>query len=615
MSGTIDSGEHYGKRIGYWYLYDKQSIRDHLESLPSIEEITAKYTEESYEGLSDLITEARDAFGLNGEDKEKKIILYARQRLSSQGKWIDDNNYYICVETPINKPDETDTEAFNEYIKKIKEREENNVQTTLAEIDNIVANLQLFEGNVNIQTDGNGTVTADKTTAGVGDTVALTVTPNNNYEIDNITVTDGSGNNVTVDTSNNTFIMPKNNVTVNATFKKIQKAIRITTENGSVTTNQTDNSAVNAGETVTLTLTPNQYCDFDTLTVTDAEGNNITVTNNTFTMPTSNVTINAKFKEKNKNNDITIETANGSVTTDVGTTGVLVETPVTITATPNYGYEVGEITVTDAEGNNIPVTNNTFKMPISNVTIKVTFNHIKKSVALNNSDGGQVSTNQADNSKVNVGDTVKLNLTPSPNYELDEVKVTDDQGNDIDVDYNDNTFTMPNSNVRVEAKYRRITKAITLISSDNGTTKVNVDNLQKVNAGDTVKITATPNDGYEVNKIIVIDEQGNTITVSSDGTFTMPTSNVIVTAIYTTVKTNNTEEKPSATDDDETTSNEEEQNEAASNENTELTKNKNNIVNSPKTGDAIVIFIALLILAVTAFVVLSKKSKNKKHTK
>ena len=35
----------------------------------------------------------------------------------------------------------------------------------------------------------------------------------------------------------------------------------------------------------------------DSLTVTDANGNKVTVTNNSFTMPSSNVTITATFKE------------------------------------------------------------------------------------------------------------------------------------------------------------------------------------------------------------------------------------------------------------------------------------------------------------------------------
>ena len=198
--------------------------------------------------------------------------------------------------------------------------------------------------------------------------------------------------------------MPKSNVTVNATFKKIKRSIITTSENGSVITNQANDSLVEVGENVELTLTPNQWCELESLTVTDSHGNNIPVNNNTFVMPADNIIIN--------------ETENGSVVTDVGPENVRVETPVNMTITPNYGYELDTLVVTDEEGNNIPVTNNSFSMPITNAKITSTFKHIKKSATLNNPEGGSVTTNQADNTKINVGDTVKLNLTPDENYEL-----------------------------------------------------------------------------------------------------------------------------------------------------------------------------------------------------
>ena len=63
----------------------------------------------------------------------------------------------------------------------------------------------------------NGTVTADKPAAAEGATVILTVTPAECYVLDTLTVTDGSGNAVTV--TNNAFTMPASNVTVTAAFQ------------------------------------------------------------------------------------------------------------------------------------------------------------------------------------------------------------------------------------------------------------------------------------------------------------------------------------------------------------------------------------------------------------
>ena len=465
--------------------------------------------------------------------------------------------------------------------------------------------------------------------------------------------------------------MPKSNVTVNATFKKIKRSIITTSENGSVITNQANNSLVEVGENVELTLTPNQWCELESLTVTDSHGNNIPVNNNTFVMPADNVTVNAKFKEINLLHNIIIEeTENGSVVTDVGPENVRVETPVNMTITPNYGYELDTLVVTDEEGNNIPVTNNSFSMPITNAKITSTFKHIKKSATLNNPEGGSVTTNQADNTKINVGDTVKLNLTPDENYELDELIVKDEAGNDIPV--TDNSFLMPNSNVTINASYRHITKAITIGKSDNGTTKVNIENPKNVNAGEEVKIIAEPNDEYEVQEIIVTDEEGNKIEVSSNGTFIMPAKNVIITTIFKTDKINNNEPENSNNDqeqnkpDQEESGNNQEQNkddqEQSENDqeksesgqekdkdkqkenkddqeqskdgqgsaegNSEETKSENNKDanqtkeskinnntknndNTPKTGDKIVLIVTVLIFSMTMFFMLGKKKHKK----
>ena len=66
------------------------------------------------------------------------------------------------------------------------------------------------------------------------------------------------------------------------------------TTNGTVTANPT---SAEAGTTITLTVTPETGYVLDALTVTDASSNPVTVTENKFTMPASNVTVTATFKE------------------------------------------------------------------------------------------------------------------------------------------------------------------------------------------------------------------------------------------------------------------------------------------------------------------------------
>ncbi|MCH5353784.1 MAG: S-layer homology domain-containing protein [Acutalibacter sp.] len=69
----------------------------------------------------------------------------------------------------------------------------------------------------------NGSWTSDKSTAKSGDTVTVTATPKDGYEVDSVTVKDASGNTFTVkDLGDNkfSFTMPNGTVTVGVTFKE-----------------------------------------------------------------------------------------------------------------------------------------------------------------------------------------------------------------------------------------------------------------------------------------------------------------------------------------------------------------------------------------------------------
>ena len=69
------------------------------------------------------------------------------------------------------------------------------------------------------------------------------------------------------------------------------------TTNGTVTA---DPTSAEAGTTIALTVTPDAGYVLDALTVTDASSNTVTITNNEFTMPASDVTVTATFKLNEK---------------------------------------------------------------------------------------------------------------------------------------------------------------------------------------------------------------------------------------------------------------------------------------------------------------------------
>lgn len=76
-------------------------------------------------------------------------------------------------------------------------------------------------------------------------------------------------------------------------------------ENGSVTAGKSIN--INKDEEITLTVTPNPGFRLKELKVTDANGKEITLTGNKFTMPASNVTVNATFEQIPQQGDVNLK--------------------------------------------------------------------------------------------------------------------------------------------------------------------------------------------------------------------------------------------------------------------------------------------------------------------
>ena len=74
----------------------------------------------------------------------------------------------------------------------------------------------LFWHKATVEASAHGTVTVSNDKAYTGETVTLNITPDAGYALENLTVTDGDGNDVPV--ANNAFTMPNGDVTVRATF-------------------------------------------------------------------------------------------------------------------------------------------------------------------------------------------------------------------------------------------------------------------------------------------------------------------------------------------------------------------------------------------------------------
>lgn len=159
-----------------------------------------------------------------------------------------------------------------------------------------------------------GTVTAKKgddavTTADYGDIITLSNIPADGYTFTSYSVTKTGDETTVVTVTDGTFTMLAYPVTVAGTFTPIDYTVTVNgTTNGTVQASKTSNAHV--GDEITLTITPAADYQLDTLTVKDANNQDVIVTNNRFIMPAKDVTVGATFKEI-----IYTVTANGATAT------------------------------------------------------------------------------------------------------------------------------------------------------------------------------------------------------------------------------------------------------------------------------------------------------------
>ncbi len=160
-----------------------------------------------------------------------------------------------------------------------------------------------------------GTVTTDKTSANMGETVTVTVTPDEGYQLKSLFYMEDAGS-VSAERhiQGNQFEMPAQNVVLVAEFELATYAINIPeVEHGTVVADPTE---ATMGQTVTLTVTPDENYELESIAVTTvdaqetepsgaprkaAENIELTKTGDntyTFTMPASNVNVIATFKEE-----------------------------------------------------------------------------------------------------------------------------------------------------------------------------------------------------------------------------------------------------------------------------------------------------------------------------
>ena len=224
--------------------------------------------------------------------------------------------------------------------------------------------------NITLTKQGQGSVTADPTSGAEGTVVSLSATPAAGYAFKEWTVTPNNGTIADTTSANTTFTIGTAAVEIKAVFEAI--TYNVTVSNDGNGTASADPTSGTKDTPVTITAVPKEDYRFKEWQVISGGVTlaGATTATTTFTIGTADVEVKAIFEEIPY--VVTVNAAtHGTVTADP--TSAPKGATVTLTITPEAGYELDSIDVKDPAGNTVAVSNNTFLMPRCNVTVSATF--------------------------------------------------------------------------------------------------------------------------------------------------------------------------------------------------------------------------------------------------
>ena len=352
-------------------------------------------------------------------------------------------------------------------------------------------------GTVTIENVEHGSVTADKMTAKVGETVTFTITTDENYEVDTFKVNDKD---VSVNDGIATSVMVEEGLKAKLTVKQTLYSVTINeTKNGKVTADKT--SAV-VGDNVTFTVTADDEFEVDTFKVNDKDVSLNNEGKATVAMVKDGLTVDATFKAIKHAVNIDTSIANGTVTTDK-TTAANGEV-VTFTVTPNDDYELATFKV---NGVDVTVSNNkaTYTMGKVDITATATFTQIKHKVTIDSKiTNGKVIANKTE---AVTGEDVILTITPDPDFHLEQLTVN---GSPVAVTGNTATVQMIKGGITVSATF---TDFVTVSSIDDAfISEVEGKDVAKYKLANDLTADHLP----VAKKTTVIDLNGKTLIISSN---------------------------------------------------------------------------------------------------
>lgn len=293
----------------------------------------------------------------------------------------------------------------------------------------VSAEFEINSAAVTITQADHGSISADKSTAKIGENVTFTVAPEANYVVSSFKVNDAD---VALDGNNQAVVvMVAGGLNVTASFELGSGTVTIgTIEHGAVTA---DKMTAKIGEDVTFKITSDTGYDVSSFKVNGSDADYVTKADSTtgktyweakVKMVSGGLTVTAEFKLAVYSIEWDTPT-HGTIAVEGGKTSATYGDEVKFIFTPETGYEIKYLTI-----NEEPVqwaSDNTFTTTMGEYGLFVTvqFGLENETITVNAGEHGTIEhKNKVDDSQdYKYGDTAVVTVTPNEGFMIETITV------------------------------------------------------------------------------------------------------------------------------------------------------------------------------------------------
>lgn len=293
----------------------------------------------------------------------------------------------------------------------------------------VSAEFEINSAAVTITQADHGSISADKSTAKIGENVTFTVAPEANYVVSSFKVNDAD---VALDGNNKAVVvMVAGGLNVTASFELGSGTVTIGTfEHGSVTA---DKMTAKIGEDVTFKITSDTGYDVSFFKVNgsavDYETKEDSTTGKTYweakvKMVSGGLTVTAEFKLGVYSIDWDAPT-HGTIAVEGGKTQATYGEDVKFIFTPETGYEIKSLTINEEQVQWANDNTYTTTMGEYGLFVNVQFGLENETITVNAGEHGTIEhKNKVDDSQnYKYGDTAVVTVTPNEGYMIETITV------------------------------------------------------------------------------------------------------------------------------------------------------------------------------------------------